>query len=65
MSRISITCPNCGKKITVEITTIDTLRNELEATKRERDTYRARLAALETMGRTRSPVDEMLKRMGL
>ena len=28
MSKITITCPDCGKKITVDIRTIDTLKDE-------------------------------------
>lgn len=64
MSRIRIPCPGCGKTVVVEITTIDTLRKELDAVTRERDTYRAKLAALETMKRN-DPVGDMLRRMGL
>lgn len=29
MSRITIVCPDCGKKITVDILTIDTLKEEI------------------------------------
>jgi len=29
MSKITITCPDCGKKIIVDILTIDTLKGEI------------------------------------
>ena len=29
MSKIKITCPDCGKIITIDITTIDTLKHEI------------------------------------
>jgi len=33
MSRITIVCPDCGKKITVDILTIDTLIDEIKRLK--------------------------------
>jgi hypothetical protein len=49
MSIITIKCPDCGKEIRVNIKTIGDLRMQLEAVKRERDAYKAKLAALEFM----------------
>ena len=44
---ITITCPDCGKKIKIDIKTIDKLKKELEDVK-------AQLTALEMKNRTRS-----------
>ena len=44
---ITITCPDCGKKIKINIKTIDKLKKELEDVK-------AQLTALEMKNRTRS-----------
>lgn len=55
-TKISVSCPDCGKKITIAVRTIDTLRAEKEELERqlrvmtgERDTYKSKLAALEFM----------------
>jgi len=33
MTKITITCPDCGKKITINILTIDTLKEEISRLK--------------------------------
>jgi len=33
MTKINITCPDCGKKITINILTIDTLKEEINRLK--------------------------------
>lgn len=35
MSRITITCPDCGRKISIDILTIDTMRAEIQKLKAE------------------------------
>jgi hypothetical protein len=49
VAKIEVICPGCGKKIGVEIATVDRLRAEAAAAIRERDTLKRRLAALEAM----------------
>jgi hypothetical protein len=63
VSRITITCPDCGKRITVEIPTIDQLRADLEAALRESQTLRQRLAAKELMDHS-SPFDDLNRLFG-
>jgi FtsZ-binding cell division protein ZapB len=55
-TKISVPCPDCGRKITIAVRTIDTLRTEndelakqLRVVTDERNTYKARLSALEYM----------------
>jgi len=55
-TKITVSCPDCEKKITIVVRTIDTLREENENLARqlkwmtnERDTFKARLAAIEYM----------------
>lgn len=49
MSKITVSCPKCNHELTVNIKTIDSLREELKRIKAERDNLRGRLAALENM----------------
>ena len=51
---ITITCPDCGKKIKIDIKTIDKLKKELEDVK-------AQLTALEMMNKNDISLEDLFK----
>ena len=53
MSVIKVKCPDCGKNISIDIKTIDTLREENRKITKERDDYKSKYLALEMMNRSR------------
>jgi hypothetical protein len=61
---IKVPCPQCGHIASVEIATIDKLYAEIESIKRERDNYKAGLAALEAMGKTQNSIDAFMRGWG-
>lgn len=58
MTIIKVSCPDCGKIISVQIATIDKLRLQLAQVTKDRDIYKQKLDAIENMRKT-NPFAEM------
>jgi len=52
MTVIKVSCPDCGKIISIEVSTIDKLRLQLMNVSHERDIYKQKLDALEQMNKS-------------
>lgn len=49
MTRLNIVCPQCARVIAVEVPTIDSLRTQLAAMTAERDGWRAKAVAADSL----------------
>jgi len=52
MTIIKVPCPQCGKVISVEVSTIDRLKTDIQRITTERNTYKQKLDALEHMNKS-------------